>query len=221
MNIKAISDLIPKLILNSMDLIMIHANFQTSNDSENFISIKKNQNEFDQMRNEIIKGLFLKLNLENDIETTNNIVNVCIELMENKLLLEYISNDEIILGSLFKSLSLNINEKENRNYSSYNYKEILVLVLNLIRFSLIEGLNLPNLIESNEDIVNFNSSLDQNKIKNTPLGKFIIENISHILQNFSLEKEIENKNKNEDEDEIEYSNETTYGKKAKTLGYQR
>ena len=94
--IKAISDLIPKLILNSMDSSMIMTNFRASNDSENQLTsnINQNQNEFNEMRNEIITKLFLKLNLENDIETTNNIVNVCIELMENKSILEFIANDE-------------------------------------------------------------------------------------------------------------------------------
>jgi hypothetical protein len=215
-----------------MDSSIVISNFQTSNDSDNQITIRnqnQNHNEFNQIRNELIKKLFLKLNLENDMETTNNIVNVCIELMENKTILEYISNDEIILESLFKCLSLNLNEKENTNYSFYNYKEILVLVLNLLKLSLIEGLKLPNLLESTDDIVNFNSSLDLYKIKNTPLGKLIIENISHILQNFLFEKDDENKNrnrnrnKNDDEvdDNIEFSNDTTFGIKARALGYQR
>jgi hypothetical protein len=211
MKIKAISDLIPKLILNSMDSSMIMTNFRASNDSENQLTsnINQNQNEFNEMRNEIITKLFLKLNLENDIETTNNIVNVCIELMENKSILEFIANDEIILGSLFKHLSLNLNE--NKNLSSYNYKEILILILNLLRFSLIESIKLPNLLETSEDIVNFNCSLDQNKIKNTPLGKLILENISQILQNFLFEKN----------DENEIANETTFGVKVRALGYKR
>jgi hypothetical protein len=227
MNIKAISDLIPKLILNSMDSSMIMTNFQASNDSDNqVLNRNQNQNEYKEIRNELITKLFLTLNLENDIETTNNIVNICIELMENKTLLEFITNDEVILGSLFKSLSINLNEKENRNLSSYNYKEILVLVLNLLRFSLIEGIKLPNLLETSEDIVNFNCSLDQNKIKNTQLGKLIIENISHILQNFLFEKEEINNNtntntNNDNENENDFSNETTFGVKARPLGYKR
>lgn len=194
-----------------MDSSMIMTNFRASNDSENQLTsnINQNQNEFNEMRNEIITKLFLKLNLENDIETTNNIVNVCIELMENKSILEFIANDEIILGSLFKHLSLNLNE--NKNLSSYNYKEILILILNLLRFSLIESIKLPNLLETSEDIVNFNCSLDQNKIKNTPLGKLILENISQILQNFLFEKN----------DENEIANETTFGVKVRALGYKR
>jgi len=48
MKIKAISDLIPKLILNSMDSSMIMTNFRASNDSENQLTsnINQNQNEF-------------------------------------------------------------------------------------------------------------------------------------------------------------------------------
>ena len=211
MNIKAISDLIPKLILNSMDASILFTNFQNSNDnSENQIT---NKNEFNEMRNDIITKLFLRLNLENDIETTNNIVNTCIELMENKTILEYIASDEIILRSLFKYLAINLNEKENKNLSSYNYKEILILVLNIIRFSLLESIKLPNVLETSDDIVNFNCSLDQNKIKNTPLGKMIIENIGQILQNFLMEKNEESENKAE--------NDTTYGIAAKPLGYKR
>ena len=212
MNIKAISDLIPKLILNSMDTSILYTNFQSSNDNNSENQTATNKNEFNEIRNDIITKLFLKLNLENDIETTNNIVNICIELMENKTLLEYIANDEVILGSLFKNLAINLNltEKENRDLASYNYKEILILILNLMRFSLIESIKLPNLLETSDDIVNFNCSLDQNKIKNTPLGKLIIENINQILQNFLFEK-----NENEKE------NDTTYGIRAKALGYKR
>ena len=208
MHIKAISDLIPKLVLNSMDANLLFTNFQSSNDNSENQSINKNQNEFNEMRNEIITTLFLKLNLENDIETTNNIVNACVELMENKTILEFIANDEVILGSLFKNLAINLNQKENKNLSSYNYKEILVLILNLLRFSLIESIKMPNLLETSDDIVNFNCSLDQNKIKNTPLGKFILESINQILQNFLFK-----------ENEIE--NETTYAVRARALGYKR
>lgn len=213
MKIKAISDLIPKLILNSMDSSSVFSNFQSSNDNVENQNFNRNQTEYNEMRNEIISQLFMKLNLENDIETTNNIVNACIELMENKTLLEHISNDEIILSSLFKSLSINLNENSNRNLSSYNYKEILILLLNLIRLSLMEGIKLPNVLETSDDIVNFNCSLDQNKIKNTTLGKLIIENLNQILQNFLFEKIEENDN------QLELD--TTYGSRSKTLGYHR
>ena len=212
MQIKAISDLIPKLILNSMDPSLVLTNFQNLSDNSDTQISNKNQNEFNEMRNDLITKLFLKLNLENDIETTNNVVNACIELMENKTILEYVTNDEVILSSLFKALSTNLNDKENRNLSSYNYKEILILILNLLRFSLIESLRLPNLLETTEDLVNFNCSLDQNKIKNTPLGKLILENITQILQNFLFES---------NETDNIFENDTTYGIKARALGYKR
>ena len=85
----------------------------------------------------------------------------------------------------------------------------------LIRFSLIESIKLPNILETPDDIVNINCSLDQNKIKNTPLGKLIIENMNQILKNFEFEKNEENENENMQE------NDTTYGVRAKALGYKR
>lgn len=232
LKVKAISDLIPKIIFNSMEasqhLINFQANDDKSKSEENKSESSENMEEYNDMRNELVISIFTKLNLENDIETTNNIVNVCIELIENKTLLEFICSNEIILENLFKNLSINLNRvsaEKDLKLMDYNYKEILILVLNLLRTNINET-KLPSLLESisgsSEDIVNFNSSLslDQNKIKNTIIGKFILENFNKIMQNFLFENNENSENNNENEGNL-FVNDTTYGVRAKTLGYKR
>ena len=169
-------------------------------------------NDLIEQRNELLTKLFLKLNLTNDIETTNNIVNVCIELIENKSILEIILNNKTILEHIFSILSTNLNLSENSHFSNYNYKEILVLLINIIRFSMTEHFVLPSYEENHEDLVNFNNDELFKKINNTLLGDFILDNLSNLVENFKLEK---------NEIVLENNNETTFGIKIRSLGYKR
>jgi hypothetical protein len=159
--------------------------------------------------------LFQKLNLENDIETTNNLVNSCIEVLENKSVLEFVLSDRTILESIFNYLNVNLNLPENGNLSSYNYKEILILLLNILRFSIMENMKLPSVsYNSAEDVVNFSNDEIMSKINNTLLGELIVNNFDKIINNFQLEESVK-------EAESEYDNDTTYGVKARMLGYKR
>jgi len=163
----------------------------------------------------MLTKLFQMLNLENDIETTNNLVNSCIEVLENKSVLEFVLSDRTILESIFNYLNINLNLPENRNLSSYNYKEILILLLNILRFSIMENMKLPSVsYNSAEDVVNFSNDEIISKINNTLLGELIVNNLDKIINNFQLEESVK-------EAESEYDNDTTYGVKARMLGYKR
>jgi len=163
----------------------------------------------------MLTKLFQMLNLENDIETTNNLVNSCIEVLENKSVLEFVLSDRTILESIFNYLNINLNLPENRNLSSYNYKEILILLLNILRFSIMENMKLPSVsYNSAEDVVNFSNDEIISKINNTLLGELIVNNLDKIINNFQLEERVK-------EAESEYDNDTTYGVKARMLGYKR
>lgn len=221
--IKGISDIIPKLILHTFENSLNTGNNATSIsgnlDSTNLASeLNKNlivNPDYIEQRNHLLIKLFEKLNLENDIETTNNLVNCCIEVLENKSVLEFILNDKIILESIFNNLVVNLNLPENANLSSYNYKEILILLLNVLRFSIMENMKLPAISRSSvEDVVNFSNEEIINKVNNTLLGEYIVNNVDKIVKNFEFEEK-------EKEAESEFANDTTYGIKARMLGYKR
>lgn len=221
--IKGVSDIVPKLILHSFEnpsntgnnATSISGNFEPTN-----ITSESNKNllgnlEYAEQRNLLLTKLFLKLNLENDIETTNNLVNSCIEVLENKSVLEFVLNDRTILESIFNNLAVNLNLPENAHLSSYNYKEILILLLNVLRFAIMENMKLPGISHnSSEDVVNFSNEEIINKINNTLLGELIVSNVDKIVKNFQFEEK-------EKEAESEFANDTTYGVKARMLGYKR
>lgn len=222
LKIKGISDIVPKLIIfsfensgkNGNNYTSISGNFDSTPVSETNKNPNSND-DYTEQRNSIIRKLFSKLNLENEIETTNNIVNSCIEILENKTVLEFVLNDKEILEKIFNNLSTNLNMPENAHLSSYNYKEIMVLLLNILRFSIMENMKLPSIDNTtNEDVVNFSNEEIINKVNNTLLGEMIINNIDKIIKNFQFEEK-------EKETENEYSNDTTYGVKARSLGYKR
>ena len=109
-------------------------------------------------------------------------------------------------------MSLNLNLPENSLLSSYNYKEILTLLLNIIRFSITENFKIPSFAESSEDLVNFNNEEILSRINNTVLGESLLKNLPNILKNFDFsEKELN----------IDNLNETTFGIKTRNLGYKR
>ena len=78
-----------------------------------------------------------------------------------------------------------------------------------------ENMKLPAFAEnSNEDLVNFSNEEIIKKINNTMLGELIVGNIDKIINNFHFEEK-------EKEVENEFANDTTYGVKARSLGYKR
>ncbi len=142
-------------------------------------------------------------------------MNSCIEILENKSVLEFILNDKEILEMIFHNLCINLNLIYNTHLSSYNYKEILILLLNIIRLSIIENMKSPGIDNTtNEDVVNFSNEEIINKVNNTLLGEMIIKNFHKIIDNFHFEEK-------EKEADNEFANDTTYGIKARFLGYKR
>jgi len=130
------------------------------------------------VRRRLILNLFSRLSLDLDIEQINNIVFSCIELTENKILLEKIINDEDILSKLF-SIITELSDSSN----DYKYSEILIILINIIKLITIEGLRIPSYSRKEEDIVN---SDNFKVIDNTLLGNLILNNLDKILLNFSL-----------------------------------
>ncbi len=137
------------------------------------------------------------------IEAINNIVNACIELLENRSILEFLVSEKEILGHLFENLACNLNAPENSNLSAYNYKEILILLLNILKDSIIDNIRIPVVSKSNEE------ENVQEEFVNTPIGEFIFENLPKILANFEI---VENANAQLD---------TTFGVATRTIGITR
>lgn len=192
---RSICDLIPKLILNESSYNDHCGSLSSSNNNLNQIIPN-----FEKIRNKFIESLFLSINLTSDLETINNINNACIEILENKNILEFVLSNEIILRHIFTNLSMNLNLEENSHLSSYNYKEVLILLLNILRNSIIENVFIakdsnnvnPSESISTADNSNLNSSdLDginnnQKSIKSSFLGELILEYLNRILDNFYI-----------------------------------
>ena len=166
---------------------------------------------FETIRNEVIINLFNKLNLTSNIEAINNIVNSCIELVENRAILEYIISEKNILENIFRNLSFNLNLPQNENYSTYNYKEILVLLLNILRNVLIENMKIPNIKKNDldEDIVNSGNEIEPLQIQSSLLGEMILIYLPKILENFQI---YDNQN---------FQFETTFGIPVRSIGLTR
>jgi hypothetical protein len=156
---KSISDLVPKFIL-----------------IENYGDIKYNI-DVEEIRRKALIKLFNRINLEEDMEKISNVISAIVEVTENKYLLEMIINDVEILGILFSKLSENASPSQD-----YNYTEILVVVINLLKLITNEGLKIPTNSINEEDIVNS----EGNSLSNTILGEFILINLEKILVNFNL-----------------------------------
>ncbi len=78
-----------------------------------------------------------------------------------------------------------------------------------------ENMRLPGISNSStEDVVNFSNDEIIKKVNNTPLGELIVNNIDKIIKNFQFEEK-------EKEAQSEFANDTTYGVKARMLGYKR
>jgi len=185
---RSICDIFPKLIISEY----------TYNAEANFTSCIP---DFEKTRNETITKLFKKLNLTMSIEAINNIVNACIELLENRSILEFLVSEKPILSYLFVNLSYNLNAPENSNLSTYNYKEILILLLNILKDSIIDNISIPMHKKNEEN--------EQEEFQNTPIGEFILENLPKILSNFEM---VENSQNLLD---------TTFGVSTRTIGITR
>ena len=178
---RSICDIIPKLILSESSY-----SHESKGNTTNLSQIIPN---FEKIRNKIITDLFLKINLTCNMETINNINNACIEILENKNILEFVLSDEIILRHIFTNLSINLNLEENSELSCYNYKEVLILLLNILRNSIIENVYVPR--EENKSLST--NEADTDGVKNTPkdikssfLGEIILEYLMKILDNFII-----------------------------------
>jgi hypothetical protein len=156
---KSISDLVPKFIL-----------------IENYGDIKFTVDAQEIRRNALLK-LFNKINLDEDMEKLSNVISAIFEITENKHILEKIINDVEILNILFSKISQPSNPSQD-----YNYTEILVVIINILKLITIEGLKIPTNSINDEDIVNS----DGNSLSNTTLGEFILNNLEKILVNFNL-----------------------------------
>lgn len=189
---RSICDLLPKLLYSE----------NTYNPEANFASSIP---DFEKIRNEALTKLFKKLNLTMPIESINNIVNACIEISENKPILEYIVADKIILGHIFGNLVCNLNAPENSHLSAYNYKEILILLLNILKDSIIDNIIVPYV---NKQHTEEGKELEDEFV-NSPVGEMIINNLSKILNNFEI---VENFNTTLD---------TTFGVSTRTIGITR
>lgn len=174
---RSICDIIPKLIIT-----------ESPYGQESNFNLSQTIPEFDKLRNQLITNLFLKINLTSSMETINNINNACIEILENKNILEFIISNETILKHLLSNLSTNLNLEENSELSSYNYKEILILLLNIFRNSIMENVFIPR--DENKTAVNDNiNDEDGDKIrdlKSSFLGELVIEHLNGILDNFII-----------------------------------
>lgn len=179
---RAVCDVFPKLVSSD----------NTFNPEANFsLAIP----DFDKIRNEAIIKLFKKLNLTIGVEAVNNVVNGCIEILENRSILEFVTSEREILDHIFGILSINLNAPENSELSSYNYKEILILLLNILKDSIIDNISIPGTKKS--EIAATDSSEeaqesqnpqnnDEGVLKDSLVGELIIQNLSKILDNFQI-----------------------------------
>jgi hypothetical protein len=156
---KSISDLVSKFLL-----------------IENYADIKYTVDAEEVRKNALLK-LFNKIGLDEDMESVSNVISAIFEITENKSILEKIINDTDILNIIFSKISQNSTLAQD-----YNYTEILVVVINILKLITIEGLRIPTNSINDEDIVNS----EGNTLSNTVLGEFILNNLEKILVNFNI-----------------------------------
>jgi hypothetical protein len=161
--------------------------------------------DFEKIRNEAITKLFKRLNLTMPLESINNLVNVCIEIAENRPILQFIASDRTIIGFLFENLACNLNATENSHLSAYNYKEILILLLNILKDSIIDNIKVPYFTKKAAE----EAGQEEEEFNNSLIGEMIIENLAKILNNFEI---VENANSQLD---------TTFGVSTRTIGITR
>lgn len=190
---RSICDVFPKLIFSD-------------NSFNQEINFANSIADFEKIRNETLTKLFRKLNLTMPIEAINNLVNACIEMLENRSFLEFVVSDRNILSHIFENLALNLNAPENSHLSPYNYKEILILLLNILKDSIIEGIKIPHIAKKAAEDA---QKEEQDEFINSLFGEFILEHLGKILSNFEI---VENQTGQLD---------TTFGVSTRTIGITR
>jgi hypothetical protein len=200
---KSIAEFLPKLFL--IESYLNEKGLEKSKDSNNsnvFSSpLTMNIDLILSKRKGLLTSLFKSLSVdETDPEKVSNTSNVCIELIESKVILETVLADKEILCHLMNNLA----KKTETNFeSNYNWSEIANVMLNIVRFTSVENLKAP-VYASQEDTVNN----DFPAIENTPLGETVLDCLERVLLHFAP-------------DESELSLEGTFGGVYKPLGIKR
>lgn len=170
----------------------------------------KNHIDVDAIRKRLLEGIFAQIDLNDDTEKINNLITTLTELFENKALLELTVNNKEALNYLFNSLQNNSNlESKDVNY---NYSEALIILINLIKFSSVENLKLPQYkqIDATDNNIEEVEEESKSEIQMTVLGELILRNLDNILDNFIIPN-------NQDQMSIE----GTYGITFRPLGMKR
>jgi hypothetical protein len=222
---KSIAEVVPKLLLVESYLSSdkdkaSSLSIEKSNTSNAFANlscpINLNLDSILAVRKTVLVNLFRKLSIiGSDPEKTSNIANICIEITENKNVLEILLAERGILEHLAETLALNLYEQvDDANFVlNYNYNEVLNVFVNIIRFTQIENLKTPTYKNEIEDIVNSDQKNQKEMLENTLLGECVLQHLEGILRNFLPFP---------DPDKIySYQIEGTFGNYYKPLGSKR
>jgi hypothetical protein len=147
---------------------------------ENYHPELKSIIDVDTVRKNLLFKLFSKIDLNSDMENVCNVISTCVELCENKIILELVINDENILDHLMKILS-----QDAKTFDStleYNYTETLSMLINILKLISIENLKVPTL-NIQDDIVNSETT---RVLETTVLADKLLINLPKILINFSI-----------------------------------
>jgi len=191
---RAVCDVFPKLIFSD-------------NSYSTEVNFANSIHDFEKIRNEALTKLFKKLNLSMPVEAINNLVNACIEMLENRSILEFIISDKQILSHIFDNLALSLNNSSQSisAVAAYNYKEILILLLNILKDSIIDNIQIPFVGKKAA------AQEEADEFQNTLIGDLILENLGKILSNFEI---LENQQNSQIMD-------TTFGVSTRTIGITR
>ncbi len=191
---RAVCDVFPKLIFSD-------------NSYSTEVNFANSIHDFEKIRNEALTKLFKKLNLSMPVEAINNLVNACIEMLENRSILEFIISDKQILSHIFDNLALSLNNSSQSisAAAAYNYKEILILLLNILKDSIIDNIQIPFFGKKAA------AQEEADEFQNTLIGDLILENLGKILSNFEI---LENQQNSQIMD-------TTFGVSTRTIGITR
>lgn len=203
---KSISDIIPKMLLievymggdkpaekladNTTDYLsnsFDKANSLTPNTYSSLFNnpLTMNRETVLQLRKSAVIKLFTQLKVLSsaDFERISNICPVLLEIIENRHILEIVINEREILENLIGQLG---EKTETGSFeTNFNYWEVLNVLINIIRSTQVENLQVPA-YKSNqsegENAQNVNS-----EIENSLLGDYILKGLGKILTNFQPE----------------------------------
>ncbi len=194
---KSLSEVAPKILLVESYLSgsekdkATSLSIEKSNTSNAFANLSSplnlNLESILATRKTMLIKLFKKLIIKDDPEKISNLANICIEVTENRNILEIILNEKSILDHLTSTLAINLNEQsDDSNFIlNYNYQEILNVFINIIRYTQVENLKTPTYKNESEDIVNSDNDKQYESLENTLLGESVLQNLEAILRNFS------------------------------------